>query len=192
MPRKLLRTLNMPPVSAASPSPPGRALPGSSSSPRAEPSSQSRALWPSCRTLPAVKHKLSRRRGKEELSGPASYGKKWHFTGWFMSGFLLWAYPLVCLLIRLWASSSPSETGCSSTPHPAFLLTPAPPLSAPVAPAERFKKIKTLEGKSPKLQATFPHSQINILNCCQQFILNMLVVLVVFSSKRTEYHETYF
>lgn len=131
----LLRTVNVPPVSAASPSPRERALPGSSSSPRAEPSSQSRALWPSCRILPAASRaeKYERRNFLTLL---------YRFIRWLISRLLLWAYPPVCRLTLLLASSSPSETGCSSTPDPASLLTPVPPLSAPVAPAERWEREK--------------------------------------------------
>lgn len=146
-------TVNIPLVSAASLSPPGRAPLGFSSSPRAEPSSQSRALWPSCHTLPAGTHRGSREREKKEISGPAT--DEWKFY-WLISAFLPWASPPVCRQIQLWASFSPSEPGCSSTLDPASRLTPVPPLSAPVAPAENvFKKQKKLRCESTGPQATF-------------------------------------
>lgn len=132
-------TVNIPLVSAASLSPPGRAPLGFSSSPRAEPSSQSRALWPSCHTLPAGTHRGSRERGNKDISGPAT--DEWKFY-WLISAFLPWASPLVCRQIQLWASFSPSEPGCSSTLDPASPSTLVPPLSAPVAPAEKVKKKK--------------------------------------------------
>lgn len=95
---KLLCTLHVPPVSAASPSLLERALPGSSSSPRAEPSSQSRALWPSCRILRAAS-----KAGRDEeellhtgvkallvnLSADSYFGLLLRFVSWFSFGRLL-------------------------------------------------------------------------------------------------------
>lgn len=129
MPPALLCTLNLPPVSAVSPSPRERALLGSSTSLRAELSSQSQALWPSCRILQAVNKAESDERSNSHTVLHSS-------ISWFISRFLLWACPPVCLLTQLSASSWPSEIGCSSTPDPASLLTPVPPLSEPVAPAK--------------------------------------------------------
>ncbi len=133
--------VNIPLVSAASPSPPGRAPLGFSTSPRAGPSSQSRAPWPSCRTLPAGG---STEKENKEISGPATDDSKHSAEEqYFVDGLVRtapWASPPVCRQIRLWASFSPSEPGCSSTLDPASQSAPVPPLSAPVAPAEKVKR----------------------------------------------------
>lgn len=53
---------------------------------------------------------------------------------------LLWVSPLVCRRVRFWPFSSPSDSGCSSTPDPASPSAPAPPPSAPAAPSENKRE----------------------------------------------------
>lgn len=115
-----------PPVSAASPSLPWPAPLEISSSPRAEPSSRSRALGPSCHTPPAGTQRWKQGSGKSQADTDC---RLWRITSVVR---IPSVSPPVCHLVQIWVLFSPSELGRFSTHYPASQSAPELPLSAPV------------------------------------------------------------
>lgn len=79
---------------------------------------------------------VTQKKKKNKRRIPAADQRE-HMFSWLTGPCLPWVSPPVCRQIQLWASFSPLEPGCSSTPDPASRSAPAPPLSAPVAPAAK-------------------------------------------------------